>query len=140
MIIIERYYFDTSVWLDLFENRDEPNLPKGKWASKLVSMIIKNDDIIIYSDNNLFELAILGYSQYELEKMFTSLRPILLFAESTEKQIGQAKDLSFKRNIPKRDALHALIARDNKAILVTLDKHFQKLLDIMEPKRLQDLI
>ena len=72
--------------------------------------------------------------------MFKSLRPILLFVESTEKQIGLAKDLSFKRNVPKRDALHALIARDNKAILVTFDKHFQMLLDITKPKRPQDLI
>ncbi len=139
MIFIEKFYFDTSIWLDLFENRNEPNLPKGKWASELVSKIIKNDDIIIYSDNNIFELIVLEYSKYELEKMFKPLRPILLFVESTKKQIGQAKDLSFKRNIPKRDALHALIARDNKAILVTLDKHFQKLLDIIEPKRPQDL-
>ena len=105
-----------------------------------MNKIIKNDNIIIYSDNNLFELIALGYSQYELEKMFGSLRPILFFVESTEKQIGQAKDLSFKRNIPKRDALHALIARDNKAILVTLDKHFQKLGGIIDPKRPQDLI
>ena len=136
----EKYYFDTSIWLDLFESRDEPNLPKGKWAFELISKIIKNDDTLIYSDNNLFELIVIGYSHYELEMMFISLRPILLFVESTEKQIGQAKDLSFKRNIPKRDALHALIARDNKAILVTLDKHFQKLGGIIEPKRPQDLI
>ena len=126
----KRFYLDTAIWLDLFENRDEPNLPKGKWSSELISKIVKNDDIIIYSDNNIFELIVVGYSQYELEKMFKSLRPILLFVESTEKQIGLAKDLSFKRNVPKRDALHALIARDNKAILVTFDKHFQMLLDI----------
>ena len=136
----KRFYLDTAIWLDLFENRDEPNLPKGKWSSELISKIVKNDDIIIYSDNNIFELIVVGYFQYELEKMFKSLRPILLFVESTEKQIGLAKDLSFKRNVPKRDALHALIARDNKAILVTFDKHFQMLLDITKPKRPQDLI
>ena len=72
--------------------------------------------------------------------MFKSLKLILIFVESTEKQIGKAKDLSLKRNIPKRDALHALIARDNNAILVTLDKHFQQIRDIIEPKRPQDLI
>ena len=60
--------------------------------------------------------------------------------ESTEKQARKAKDLSSKRDIPKGDALHALIARDNKATLVTLDNHFKKLLDITKPKRPQDLI
>jgi len=61
------------------------------------------------------------------------------FVESADKT-GRAKDISLKRNLPKGDVLHALIARDNKAILVTLDKHFKKLLDIVESKRPQDLI
>ncbi len=26
----KKFYFDTSIWLDFFENRDEPNLPKAK--------------------------------------------------------------------------------------------------------------
>ncbi|MBS3110269.1 PIN domain-containing protein [Candidatus Woesearchaeota archaeon] len=60
--------------------------------------------------------------------------------ESTEKQTGKAKDLSSKRKVPKADALHAVLARDNKAVLVTLDKHFKKLSDISKPKRPQDLI
>ena len=136
----DKYYFDTSIWLDFFEDRDEPNLPKSKWARELVNKIIENDDKVLYSDNNIFELNIIGYSSYEIDDMFKSLKLILIFVESTEKQIGKAKDLSLKRNVPKRDALHALIARDNNAILVTLDKHFQQIRDIIEPKRPQDLI
>ena len=38
-----------------------------------------------------------------------------------------------KRNIPKNDALHALIARDQKAILITMDNHFKEIKDIIEP-------
>ena len=60
--------------------------------------------------------------------------------ESTEKQVRKSKDLSSKRDIPKGDALHALIARDNKATLVTLDNHFKKLYDITKSKRPQDII
>ena len=33
----EKFYFDTSIWLDFFEDRNEPNLPKSDWARKLVT-------------------------------------------------------------------------------------------------------
>ena len=138
--MVKKYYFDTSIWLDFFENRDEPNLPKGEWANKLINKILKNDDRIIYSDNNVYELNIVGYSQEDIKNMLQPIKPILIFVESTEKQIGKAKDLALKRDIPKRDALHSLIARDNKAILITLDKHFQKLLDIIKPKSPKELV
>lgn len=52
----KKFYLDTSIWLDFFENRDEPNLPKGQWANDLLNKIVKDDDLIIYSDNNLYEL------------------------------------------------------------------------------------
>jgi predicted nucleic acid-binding protein len=136
----EKYYLDTSIWLDLFEDRDEPNLPKGEWAQKLLEKITKIDATVVYSDIILFELGVAGYAHHELTEKFKPLKSILLFVEATEKRIGKAKDLSLKRSIPQGDALHALIARDNKAILVTLDKHFQELLDITKPKRPRDLI
>ncbi len=136
----EKYYFDTSIWLDFFENRNEPTLPKGDWAHKLLNKITEDNNKIIYSDNVILELGIVGYQPHEIDGLFEKIKPILVFVESTEKQIRKAKDLSSKRNVPKGDALHALIARDNKATLVTLDRHFKKLLDITEPKKPQDLI
>jgi len=136
----QKYYLDTSIWLDFFENRNEPNLPKGDWAHKLLNKITENNDKIIYSDIVLLELGVAGYQTHEIENLFQKIKPILIFVESTEKQARKAKDLSSKRDIPKGDALHALIARDNKATLITLDNHFKKLLDITKPKRPQDLI
>ena len=136
----EKYYLDTSIWLDFFENRNESNLPKWDWAHKLLDEITKNNYKVIYSDIVILELGVVGYQSQEIEKLFEKIKPILIFVESTEKQMRKAGDLSSKRNIPKGDALHALIARDNKLILVTLDNHFKKLLDIIEPKRPQDLI
>lgn len=138
--MVEKYYLDTSIWLDFFEDRDEPNLPKGRWAHELLKKITNSDAKAVYSDHNIFELGLAGYSSFEIDDMFKPIKPILLFVESTQKQIGKARDLALKRNIPKGDALHALIARDNKAILVTLDKHFREVLDIIKPKRPQDLI
>ena len=39
-----------------------------------------------------------------------------------------------------RDILHALIARDNEAILIYTDKHFEKLKYLIEIKKSQELI
>ena len=136
----KKYYLDTSIWLDFFENRNEPNLPKGDWAHKLLNKITENNDKAIYSDIVILELGVAGYQSHEIEKLFEKIKQILIFVESTEKQARKAKDLASKRDIPKGDALHALIARDNKATLVTLDNHFKKLLDITKPKRPQNII
>ena len=133
-----KFYLDTSIWLDFLENRNEPNFPKGDLAKELISKIINEDDKIIFSDNNAVELKTIGYSDFEIEELFGTLP--LIYVESTGKEIGKAKDLALKRNIPKRDALHALIARDNNALLITFDNHFNKLIDIIMPHNPKEFI
>lgn len=134
------YYFDTSIWLDFFEARNEPNFPKGKFAKELIEKIIREGDKIIVSDNNLLELNVLGYSEFDLNILLDFIRDYLVFVESDEKQIGKAKDLSLKRNVPQRDALHAILARDNNSILITFDNHFKLLDDITKPNTPKDFI
>jgi len=53
----EKFYFDTSIWLDFLEKRDGPGLPKGTWAKELIEKIIKNNDKILFSDINILELG-----------------------------------------------------------------------------------
>ena len=136
----KRYYLDTSIWLDFIENRDEPNMPKGDWAKKLIKKIIEEDSRIILSDANMLELNDVGYSQYDIEDILNPLDKIILFIEADAHQIGKARDLSERRKVPKRDALHAILARDNSAILVTLDAHFKELDDISKTYTSKDLI
>jgi len=135
-----KYYFDTSIWLDFLEKRDEPNFPKSEWAVKLIDKIIRNKDYILFSDNNLVELVELNYSEFEIEAILERFGDIIIKVEATERQLGVSKDLSFKRKIPLRDALHALIARDNNAILVTFDHDFRQLIDIKKSYRTNELI
>jgi len=99
---MKKYYFDTSIWLDLLENRNEPNFPKGEWAQKLVEKIIENDGKIIYSDNNIVELINLGHEKYEIAGMFEEMSDILIFVESTEKEINGANDLCHKESNTKK--------------------------------------
>lgn len=134
------YYFDTSIWLDFFEKRNEPNFPKTERAKKLIIKIALEQGKIILSEVVLNEMLGLGYSRYELEEKFSHLFYLITRVSSTKKQFGKAKDLSHKRNIPIRDALHALTARDYKAIMVTRDKHYDKLLDITKYKKPEEII
>lgn len=136
----KRFYFDTSIWLDLFENRDEPNFPKGTWARELIKNIAGDEHELVYSDLNLIELEEIGYSYYELENLLKSFSLLLIFIESNSNQIKRAKDLSAKRLVPRKDALHALIARDNECILITFDNHFQSLKDIIIPHKTNEFI
>ncbi|MEK6927910.1 MAG: PIN domain-containing protein [Nanoarchaeota archaeon] len=127
------FYFDTSIWLDFLENRDEPNFPKSKWAKKLVENIILEDDILLISDLNLIELEHLGYSIYIFDEMIQKFGDRFVKVEAGEDELGRARDLANKRNIPRNDAIHALIARTNRAILITLDRHFNEIKDICIP-------
>lgn len=56
-----RYYLDTSIWLDLMEDRNE-DMPKGKWARAMFSRIVRNDDTVLVSDVVQEELERLGYT------------------------------------------------------------------------------
>ena len=136
---MERYYFDTSIWLNFFEKRNEFNLPKGEYTEILIKLIIRKGDKVIISDILKNELLKLGYLRNEIENMFFPLRRILIYFPSNKKQFKRAKDLSKKRNIPLLDAMHALLARDQKAIMITRDKHFLLLRDIITSKRPEEI-
>lgn len=81
-----------------------------------------------------------GYSKYEIEYLFFPFRKNLIYVFSNKKQFGKAKDLFKKRDLPLFDSLHALLAREQKAIMVTRDKHFEKLKDIIIPRKPEELI
>lgn len=134
------YYLDTSIWLDLFEEREEHDIHKFTIARKLVKRVRLHNDRLVYSKVIIDELKSLGYTPFELTFLFRKFRPLLLYVWQTQHHLGRAKDLSVKRNIPLFDALHDLLARTAKAILVSRDKDFQQLQDIVITKRPEDII
>ena len=137
---MNRYYFDTSIWLDFFENRNEPSLSKGDLARKLIDKIIRENGKIICSEAIKNEMISLKYSRYEIESLFLPYKKIILWTHTNKKQFGKAKDLSKRRNIPLLDVLHAILAKDNRATLITRDGHFDKLRDIILKRRPEDFI
>ena len=138
--MFKRYYLDTSIWLDIFEDRDEPSLPKSTWAKLLIKKIIREDARIVVSDHVIIELGFSGYSLYEVNDHFQSFERIIMQVESSDKELSRANDLARKRGVPMGDALHALVARREHAVLVSLDHDFKELVDITVAHRTNELL
>lgn len=136
----ERYYIDSCIWIDYFENRSDRFRPLGDWAFDLIKKVIDDEDLILYSELVEEELGE-NYSAEEIEKIF-SIVPSELFVKVNiiDKQIKESINLFKKFNIPKKDALHAILARDNNAIFVTRDKHFYEIYKKLTIKKPEELI
>ena len=125
-----RYFIDTCVWRDFLE--------EGKYkeeTSRFFNVVMENRDEIIFCEEIMYEMR-KRYSMKEIEDMFLIFKMIglLKLVRKSEKQMEQAYALVRERSLPYPDCLFAILARDNDAILVTQDKHFKLLIDIVDVK------
>ena len=131
------FYFDTSIWLDFYEKRGK----NGELALKLILKIIDEDLKIAYSDLHIKEFKYLGYTQNEIDSILrvikqNNIKRVHIYREQKE----EAKKLAIQRNVPKKDALHVILARDSNLQLISRDYHFEKLKDITIAKKPEDFI
>jgi len=131
-----KFYPDTSIWLDFFEKRGH----EREIAKRFFKKMIVKESKIIFSEAIRDELIKYGFYQENLNYLLSIFKNNLVYVQFNKEQFGKANDLAIKRNIPRLDTLHALLARDNKAILVSRDRHFDKLLDIVHYKKPEDII
>lgn len=57
-----------------------------------------------------------------------------------KEQFQEAARIKRERKLPFADLVHAIIARDNGAIMVTRDAHFEDLKDIATIRKPEDLL
>lgn len=121
----KKFYLDTCIWRDFFEDRKDNLKPLGEFAFQFLKKCVKNNAEIIVSDAVIFELEA-KLSKENVKELFSSFGNIILNVIADHKQLYQAKNewKKINKQIPFKDVLHAIIARDNKAVLVTRDKHF----------------
>jgi predicted nucleic acid-binding protein len=134
-----KYYLDSAIWRDLHEGREDRFRPLGEWAFELLRKIRISRDKVIYSKLIVDELSV-AYDKETITKLFQNTTEMLQRVEINENQVREAARLSKKYNIPFGDALHGILARDNDAIMVTRDHHFEKLNNIVSVKKPEDLI
>ncbi len=131
-----KYYLDTSIWLDYYEKRGT----NGEAALKLIMRIIKDNHILGISDLNVSELKHLGYSKNQIAAVFNAIRPKNgKRLHITREQLEEAGRIARKRYVPKKDALHAILYRDYEFQLITTDTHFEKLKDVADVKRPEEV-
>ena len=136
----EKYYIDSSIWIDLYEDRKGyNNEPLGEYALKLLAMIKAQEKTIVISDRLIRELEAF-YSIAEINGMMKPFEKITRRVMSTEMQKNEAKRIAQERSIPLGDALHAILARDNKLILITRDNDFRKLNDVSKSYKPEEII
>lgn len=138
--IMVKYYIDTNIFRDYYENRVDKYKPLGFFANKLLQKIIKDNSKVIISDVVEAELKV-PYSEEEIENILAPLKEenLLENVGISENQTKEAAELAKEKNVPFADAAHAILARDNNAILVTRDRDFNKLRGIKDYKKPEDL-
>ena len=135
----EKYLIDTSIWVDLYEDRKGyAGEPLGDFAFKLFGMIKAKQNKIVITDLTIRELE-MNYSIPEINGMMKPFEAIMEKVIASEDQRDEAKKIAEERNVPKGDALHAVIARDNKFVLIARDKHFKQLTDISQHHKPEDI-
>lgn len=93
----------------------------------------------MYSNTVIDELK-KKYSLAEIQSIFEMVANQLIKSETKSCHIREAKSLSRERNVALADALHAILARDNKAIIVSRDNHFMSLTDVAPVRKPEELI
>jgi predicted nucleic acid-binding protein len=137
---MEKYYIDTSVWIDFYEDRKGyHNEPLGDFAFKLLSLIISKKDKVIITDYLLKELNVI-YSEEEIDSMFKLFENLIEVITVSKLQTEEANKISNEKNVPAGDVLHAIVARDNNLILITRDKHFTELDNISKHYKPEEII
>ena len=122
-----KFYFDTSIWLDIVLDRGN----NGKVAKELLEKIAMFGLHIVYSDVVITEFKKLEFSDFEINEILNLAKPNNIYRiHSTKDQHQEAKKIYKEKNVPFRDVLHAIISRDSGAQLISRDKDFKKLKDI----------
>lgn len=133
----EKYYFDTSIWMDHYLERGD----NGKFALRLILKIIAEDSIIIFSNFVEKELKSIGISKTEIHAFLQIVKPEhIKIVHVTKEQFEEARKIAKQRSVPLGDVIHAVVARDHQAQLVSRDWDFEKLKDITKSKKPEDLI
>jgi len=132
--MIRRFYLDTSIWRDYFEDRTDGIKPLGEFAFQFLKNCEKKGCRVLYSVVVVHELR-KDYSYERIELVFSSFEHFLEIVPISNEQYLESKKLAkVKTASHESDILHAILARDNKAVLVTRDFHFETLRDIAEIK------
>ena len=136
----KKYYLDACIWIDYFENRSDMFRPLGEWAFGLIKKIVGEKNHVMLS-NLLIKEFPKRYSEEKIKDMLQIVpAPFRIVVKVTLVDFSFARRFCRAHNIHFSDALHAAVAKNHKAILVSRDKHFELLSSYLELAKPEDLI
>jgi len=116
-----KYYIDTCIWIDYWENRSDNFRPLGEFAFNFFNKL-NEEDSIYYSDLTIKELRT-KYSNETINKIFSVIEiSQILFLESNSDNYKLAELISKASLVHKSDALHIVLAIEVDAKFITRDK------------------
>ncbi|MBI5553879.1 MAG: PIN domain-containing protein [Candidatus Diapherotrites archaeon] len=127
-----KFYLDTCIWMDYLESRTDGLRPLGEFAFAFLKACKTKKHSILFSELVSFELR-QYHSEERIRQMFADHQTTLNEVSISNSQQLEAKMLELKLNeVHKSDILHAILARDNGAILITRDNHFNELSSLVK--------
>jgi predicted nucleic acid-binding protein len=119
---MKKFYLDTNIWLDYFENRSSGLIPLGEFAFQFLKSCLSNECEIYYSDFVIKELR-KKLTIGEVEELFKIIKDKLLFVETNPVDLKEARIIC-KNSLHFADAIHLVLAKKADCVLITRDKHF----------------
>ncbi|MFA6269303.1 MAG: hypothetical protein WCW13_03215 [archaeon] len=130
--MIKKFYVDTCIWRDLLENRKSGFLALGDLAFGFLSKCRDNGCAIIVSSFVIEELNYF-FPASTITDLFESFLKQIVFVEPSEEAINEASILSKKTyDTHLSDILHAVVAKEQSCVMITRDKHFHVLTNIVK--------
>lgn len=137
--MVQKFYLDTAIWRDYFEDRKDGVRPLGEFAFQFLKNCEKKGCKVLYSGLIVQELKS-DYSKERVAEVFSSFKHFLVEVPISNEQISEARKIaSFVEGTHLKDALHAVLARDNYAVMITRDRHFDALADFVEVAKPEDI-
>ncbi len=130
---MKKFYVDTNIWPDFALNRRDSIRPLGELAFSFFRKVVRKKWQILYSNFVVGELE-QHLKPWEMQERcfgIVSDKGLLFKVALSTEQSFEAERVSKKFGVPFGDAIHAIIARDSKAVVVSRDRHFQTLHEIV---------
>jgi len=137
----KRFYVDTSVWRDYFEDRSDSMRPLGEFAFRFLKGCLDNRVEILVSDLVIIELRN-SLSENQVAEIFSPFEAVIVRVAATKPQyvVATGEWVRLGKMFPLNDVFHAIIAKGSRAVVVTRDRHFESLGHIAASAKPEDVI
>ena len=124
----KKFYLDTSVWRDYFEDRSDGLKPLGLFAFEFLEKC-KNRNWTIFISPKIEQELAKDYSQDKINDCFSRYLAVIIKIQPTIKELKVAQKIWIKTNkrFPMGDIIHSVLAKNRNAILISRDWHFKDL-------------